>query len=342
MKWINEKRKVEDLKPAEYNPRQATEKEVKDLTASLDRFDLADPIIINKDNTVIGGHFRLRILKQKGVTEVDVRMPEEQLTKEQERELNIRLNKNNGEWNFDLLANFEIDDLLEWGFDEKDLQIEKDDLENTEPIKNIKDIKILNLYSSIGGNRRLWGDLDVTAVEYNEEIANIYRDYYPNDKVIVTDAHKYLEEHFDEYDFIWASPPCPTHSRLRKNFGNNKAVYPDMRLWQEILFLQGYFKGKWVVENVITWYDPLIEAQERGRHYYWSNFDIPGADIFNQKEIGSIDRFDANITDKKWGYDLTKYKISSKYPKDKILRDMVHPEVGKYILECAYNKAEKI
>lgn len=78
-------------------------------------------------------------------------------------------------------------------------------------------MKILNLYAGIGGNRKAWGEEhQVTAIEYDENIAKIYKENFPNDEVVVTDAHKYLLEHFREYDFIWASPPCPTHSRVRK------------------------------------------------------------------------------------------------------------------------------
>jgi site-specific DNA-cytosine methylase len=70
--------------------------------------------------------------------------------------------------------------------------------------------------AGIGGNRKLWdGDIEITAVEIDPKIAKIYQDFFPNDKVIVSDAHQYLLEHFKEYDFIWSSPPCPTHSRMR-------------------------------------------------------------------------------------------------------------------------------
>lgn len=93
-------------------------------------------------------------------------------------------------------------------------------------------IKILNLYAGIGGNRKLWdGDIEVTAIEINPQIAKIYQDFFPNDKVIVTDAHQYLLEHYTEFDFIWSSPPCPSHSHIRKEFGveqtkSQKAIYP--------------------------------------------------------------------------------------------------------------------
>jgi DNA (cytosine-5)-methyltransferase 1 len=93
-------------------------------------------------------------------------------------------------------------------------------------------MKILNLYSGIGGNRKLWGDThDITAVEFNPEIAQIYKDFFPNDKMIIGDAHQYLLEHFHKYEFIWSSPPCPTHSRFNNiNFLDGKYKYPDMTL----------------------------------------------------------------------------------------------------------------
>ena len=131
-------------------------------------------------------------------------------------------------------------------------------------------MKILNLYAGIGGNRKLWGDKhEITAIEIDPKIAAIYQDFFPNDKVIVTDAHKYLLEHFKEFDFIWSSPPCPSHSRARfwGSFGKNKTkVFPDLKLYEEVLFLQHYFKGKWVVENVKPYYEPLIKAQECSIH----------------------------------------------------------------------------
>ena len=97
-------------------------------------------------------------------------------------------------------------------------------------------MKILNLYCGLGGNRKEWGnEHEIVAVELNKDIATIYKDLYPNDTVIVADAHEYLQEHFNEFDFIWASPPCQTHSSFRQNIGVRfrgvKAVYPDMKLW---------------------------------------------------------------------------------------------------------------
>ena len=139
-------------------------------------------------------------------------------------------------------------------------------------------MKILNLYAGIGGNRKLWGnEHEITAVEINPEIAKIYQDFFPNDKVIVADAHQYLLEHYKEFDFIWSSPPCLTHSDIRRMgvvAGMYEAKYPDMKLYEEILFLMNFCGCKWVVENVIAYYEPLIRPNISGRHYFWSNFNI--------------------------------------------------------------------
>ena len=192
-------------------------------------------------------------------------------------------------------------------------------------------MKILNLYAGIGGNRKLWGDEhQVTAIEFEPRIAEVYKDIFPNDQVIVTDAHRYLEEHYKEFDFIWSSPPCPSHSRIRKHTavgrGQNKAIFPDMRLYEEIIFLQHYFDGKWVVENVIPYYKPLIEAQKIGRNLFWSNVDLSGY-IENKKQ--HVDK-QSDLQEVK-GFDISKYHIGIR--KDKILRNCVLPDIGKHVLE---------
>ena len=204
-------------------------------------------------------------------------------------------------------------------------------------------MKILNLYAGIGGNRKLWGnEHEITAVEINPKIAKIYQDFFPNDKVIVADAHKYLKEHYKEFDFIWASPPCPTHSRLRKNMHGTRcggdAIFPDMKLYEEILFLQGYFKGKWVVENVISWYDPLIRPYIIERHYFWSNVILSNLRVSDGKF--SITNGDNKETDdeqilrleKEFGFDLSNYLGD----KRTMLRNCVNPKTGLHIFNMAF------
>ena len=203
-------------------------------------------------------------------------------------------------------------------------------------------MRILNLYAGIGGNRKLWGvDHEITAVEYREDIANVYKHYFPDDKLIIGDAHQYLLDHYREFDFIWASPPCQTHSGARMwGFRNSDKVeqkYPDMNLYQEILFLKHYFDGLYVVENVKPFYDPLIPPTAKlGRHLFWSNFGISRTVV---KEA-DINRGNRDEWSKLHGFDLSGFKTNSR--KDQIYRNCVHPETGLHILNCAMGiKMEK-
>lgn len=202
-------------------------------------------------------------------------------------------------------------------------------------------MKILNLYAGIGGNRKLWGDQhDITAVEYEPEVAAWYQKEYPNDTVIVGDAHQYLLDHYKEYDFIWASPPCPTHSKLE--IANNRGTtnYPDMKLYQEILLLMHRFKGVYVVENVVPYYTPLIPAQQSGRHLYWANFRI-GENSVGVPTGGLAAATVAQLEDF-LGITLNGELLRLKHYKGhddrrKSLRNCVHPKQGLYILNCAQN-----
>jgi DNA (cytosine-5)-methyltransferase 1 len=198
-------------------------------------------------------------------------------------------------------------------------------------------MRVLNLYAGIGGNRKLWDDVEVTAVEWNADIANIYRDFFPQDTVIVADAHQYLLEHFDEYDFIWSSPPCPSHSQLRYNIGYKanriyskvEAKYPDMKLYEEIIMLMYYFEGGlWVVENTVPYYEPLIPGTILGGHIWWSNFSISDFKHGNRNHRGGT----VESLQKRKGFNLDEYPI---HEKRKILRNCVEPEVGRHILDCA-------
>lgn len=192
-------------------------------------------------------------------------------------------------------------------------------------------MEILNLYAGIGGNRKLWGnEHDITAVEINPAIAQIYKDLYPDDKVIVGDAHEYLRQHFREFDFIWASPPCPTHSVLQMTrYYDEKLKYPDMTLYQEIIWLKTFFKGKWVVENVKPYYQPLIHPSfSIGRHYFWSSEYLMTVQFPSE-----YSQIESNVKAMQvlYGFDLSKYKNTVEVRK--VLRNCVKPEIGKYIFE---------
>ena len=198
----------------------------------------------------------------------------------------------------------------------------------------MKKIKVLNLYACLGGNRYKWdevADIEVTAVEWDEELAKLYQERFPNDTVIVTDAHQYLLDHYKEFDFIWSSPPCPSHSRARYARKNTTtAIYPDLKLYEEALFLENYFEGKYCVENVIPYYEPLIPAKKRGRHLYWTNFNLPND--LNERKSSIMEGKD-EVT--KWcefhDYDFRKYKGEQRT--DKIARNLVDYEAGKTIFE---------
>lgn len=200
----------------------------------------------------------------------------------------------------------------------------------------MKKLKILNLYAGIGGNRKLWpSHHEVTAVEYEPGIAEVYKSFYPNDTVVLADAHAFLLDHFNEFDIIWSSPPCPSHS-VTNFFFNSQGVirYPDMKLYQEIIFLKHFFRGRYVVENVKSYYTPLIAPVESGRHFFWANFQIPKMKL--PKQIGRMNgqRQGKSIVElqKILGFDLSGvWGID----KEQVLRNCVYPELGAAILQAA-------
>lgn len=194
-------------------------------------------------------------------------------------------------------------------------------------------MKILNLYSGIGGNRKLWGDkYEITSVEYNEEIAEVYKSFFPNDRVVVGDAHQYLLDHYKEFDFIWSSPPCPTHSDIRRcgvHAGQYEAKYPEMDLYQQIILLQNFapLTQKWVIENVRPYYTPLIKPTSIiNRHYFWSNFFIPNINFKKSHNLHNDIRGSGDV----YGFNIKNSTIKNKR---QVLRNLVNPLVGKHIIE---------
>ena len=212
-------------------------------------------------------------------------------------------------------------------------------------------MKILNLYACLGGNRYKWDEvadnLEITAVELDPEAARLYQERFPNDKVIIADAHQYLIDHYKEFDFIWSSPPCPTHSRINISQYTReswKPRYPDMKLYEEVIFLTHYFKGKFVVENVIPFYIPLIPAKERNRHLYWTNFNLPNnlskrkspnmaAQEEGRKKYRKLNKNVFDVFCEFHDYDFRKYK--GEQSKTKMARNLVDYQAGKTILETA-------
>lgn len=209
-----------------------------------------------------------------------------------------------------------------------------------------KPMKILNLYACLGGNRYKWNevkeDIEVTAVELDPECARLYQERFPNDKVIVADAHQYLLDHYKEFDFIWSSPPCPSHSRINISQYTReswKPRYPDMKLYQEILLLEYHFKGKYVLENVIPYYQPLLNPKKRDRHLYWTNFNLPNN--INERHFDGLCQTKNELKElsKFHDYDFKKYK--GEQPILKMARNLVDYEAGKTIFETALGIIKK-
>jgi len=194
-------------------------------------------------------------------------------------------------------------------------------------------LKVLNGFAGMGGNRKLWQNVEVTAIEKNPKIAALYQNRFPNDKVVVDDLEAYLLKHFKKFDFIWLSPPCPTHSTIRfmasKN-GDYEPLMPDLKLYSYIIFLKHFFKGKYVVENVRSYYDPLIKPQELQSHYFWSNFPIADTGL-KRKKVRNDKGQSLIVKMEQQGFDI---KDFHGYPKDKrtLLNNCVEPELGLHIL----------
>ena len=210
-------------------------------------------------------------------------------------------------------------------------------------------IKTLNLFAGIGGNRKLWKNVKVTAIESNKEIANIYNQFFPEDDIIITDAYTYLENNFHKFNFIWASPPCQSHSRInrfnvsRRYNGEEsiKVKIPDYRLYSLISFLKTYFKGEWIVENTYSDYEPLIRPQKIGRHFIWSSKPIlnyPSKAFHNIDEHCSLLQL-CNLHKLPFGF-FDRLHIKS-IDKQQLIRNCVDSDLGLHIFNCIYKEVQK-
>lgn len=195
-------------------------------------------------------------------------------------------------------------------------------------------MRVLNLFAGVGGNRKLWKGCDITAVEWDEKIARVYQSQNLLDEVVVGDAHQYLLDHYKEFDFIWSSPPCQTHSKM---IGGHKVKrYPDMSLYQEIIFLQKHFKGFWVVENVRPYYSPLIEPSTQvGRHCFWANFPIQAEEVPQPKNFIVQSDLPGKQRLHEWlgiHFEEVIYYGKNHCP-CQILRNCVHPKLGLQVFQ---------
>jgi DNA (cytosine-5)-methyltransferase 1 len=194
-------------------------------------------------------------------------------------------------------------------------------------------VRILNLYAGIGGNRHHW-EGTVTAVELQPDIAHAYGERFPQDSVVVGDAHQFLLDHYEEFDFIWSSPPCPTHSRM---WGQNRTPsYPDMKLYEEILFLQRWAPGAWVVENVRPWYKPLVEPDgASGRHLLWSNLELFWLPEPPPRPPEFMGKATPEILGEYLGIEPALICCGNSHDPKQVMRNCVHPETGREIMNRA-------
>ena len=203
-------------------------------------------------------------------------------------------------------------------------------------------MKILNLYSGVGGNRKLWNEVfpnaEITSLESDIEIGKVYSQLFPKDKLILGDAHEYLLNNYQNYDIVWSSPPCQSHSRMIRSGKNRAPRYPDMKLYEEIILLQNNFTGIYVVENVIPYYGELIPAQKIGRHLFWSNVNLNGvSDVVRPKNFINQTTLQGREHLMAWlGFDFDKVLYYEKnHCPAQVLRNCVHPKLGKdIIIKC--------
>lgn len=209
-------------------------------------------------------------------------------------------------------------------------------------------MKILVGCAGIGAESELWEDNvhEITHVEIDPVIAKVLRDRKPNRVVVIGDAFQYLLDHYNEFDFIWISPPCQGNSRMIRSGRNRSPRYPDLRLYEVKIFLDYNFSGSYVIENVIPYYDPLIIPTIKiGRHYFWSNFYISNfREVYQPKNFITTGTVKGSEELKKWlgiSYEGNLYYDGNHDP-CQVLRNCIHPLIGEHVFNCllSTNKQE--
>lgn len=219
-------------------------------------------------------------------------------------------------------------------------------------------MRILNLYAGIGGNAKLWRqtakqynqDIFITHVEINPLLCKELRLLFPDDVVLNIDANDYLEylaqnDMLNDYDIIWSSPPCQTHSRMNRINSKkyHKSSYIDPSYIQQIILLKYNYDGCYFVENVSPYYGVLFDGVQIGRHIIWSNIDVKDLsyNISNKKNLFDLTLEELQI---EYGIKLTQ-NIYLDYPNShcpkQVYRNAVHPQLGALLLDRFLNRSRQ-
>jgi len=248
IKWSLKTYKISDLTDYYKNPRQLTEKQFNQLKKSIDKFGMIDKPIINADsrNTIIGGHQRLNVLRADKIDSVECWVPDHELDEKEVEELNIRLNKNTGEWDFDVLANeFQLDDLLDWGFDkgELDLDLWQPEGETPEDLPVPDEELVMRVPDAVWGSDNLYGipmlDINMQADHLEAPFAG-WGTMARKNRMTGT-YHFYVSD--DRFEQVWRDPVDIANSACYAIVEPNFSVYTDMpkavALWQ-------MFRKRWI------------------------------------------------------------------------------------------------
>lgn len=309
--WHTETRKIKDLKEHGKNPRKITKDQMEKLKQSLKSFNYVETIVINLDNTILAGHMRIRALKALGriKEEIEVRVPNRQLTPKEAEEYLIRSNKNSGEWDWERLANeWEIPDLFNWGFTEDELQIkDPEKLEATddgydeeipeEPKTKPGDIYDLGRHRLICGSATVYGDIEkvldseqidlvITDPPYNvaykggtKDKLTIKNDDLSNEEFenllrdFYVNAFVFMKEGAGIYVFHADSEG----EKFRRYFRESNLKLTQCLIWLKNSLVLGRQDYQWQHEPVLfggkeyTDHDPVLYGWKEGEKHRWYN-----------------------------------------------------------------------
>lgn len=323
--WRNERRKVSALIPAEYNPRTLTEKQRADLTASIRQFSEVEPVVVNIDGTIIGGHQRAKIYADLGIEEIDVRVPSRKLDPDEERALNLRLNKNTGEWDWKKLGGFDQRMLAEVGFSRDEIafsydhvKVEEDDFDTDEAARNAKGtVKKGNLFE-LGDHRLMCGDStnreDVARLMGEDRADMVFTDppynvnysyakyeaIHGSRKKKFMDGGKIFNDNKSETDFYAFLRDVLTN--LYEFSKDDMAIYVCFATKSEIPFRIAFRDAGFLFSQTIIWlkermilamgqdyhrvYEPIMFGWKEGKRHYASK------KITKERELWDLDRME--------------------------------------------------